>query len=78
MEDTIPAASVFPTLTRPGATQTGNVAADLFAFIKITTATNAAATNNGDFPIRKIGCPWTLPGCTKLESVFMNFYFPGS
>ncbi|HEV8076550.1 MAG TPA: hypothetical protein VGP66_11905 [Candidatus Acidoferrum sp.] len=78
MEETIAGASAFPTLTMPDATQTGNAAADdLFAFTKITTATNAAAMNNGDFPIRKIGCPWTLPDCAKLESVFMIF-FPGS
>src|ERR1700688_389201 len=52
MEETIPGASVFPTLTRPDATQTGNAAADdLFAFMKITTTTNTPATNSGTFPI---------------------------
>jgi hypothetical protein len=52
MEELIPGASVFPTRTRPDATQTGNAAADdLFAFMIITTTTNTAATSSGTLPL---------------------------
>jgi hypothetical protein len=58
MEETIPGASVFPTRTRPDATQTGKAATDdLFTLIKIKMTTNAAANNSGTFPGSKVHCP---------------------
>jgi hypothetical protein len=55
MEETVPGASVFPTRTRPDATQTGNAAADdLLTLMKITRTAKAAAANSGTFTGLKV------------------------
>src|SRR5882724_6609253 len=76
MEEAIRGASIFPTLTRPDTTQTGNAAVDdLFALITITTTTNNAPTRSGTFPVSNIHCAKPIFRRRKLKFVFMGLVF---
>src|SRR6266700_203940 len=77
MEEAVPGASVCPTLTRLGETQTGNGALDdWLAAMKIVRRTSTAATNGRPFACRKVqrGCPpfWRV----HLELIFMGVFLP--
>ena len=77
MEEAVPGASVCPTLTRLGDTQTGNGALnDWLAAMKIVRRTSTAAANGRLFACRKVqrGCPpfWRV----DLESIFMGGLLP--
>src|SRR5258708_22702329 len=77
MEEAVPGASVCPTLTRLGETQTGNGALnDWLAAMKIVRRTNIAAANGRPFACRKVqrGCPpvWQV----GLEWIFMGVFLP--
>jgi hypothetical protein len=79
MEDAVPAASVLPTRTRLGATQTGKAELDVVLnAMKIVRTTGTAATNKRLLTRGKVPRVFSPLRLTDLLSTFMTVVDPSA